>query len=273
MNILLEIFNELFLNESVSTNSVTDAIKNRYRVTINYEGDPKHGVAPGMRTVEVYTYGLSKAGNPVIRAYQPYGDTASKVPDWKFFRLDRITSWQPTYALFNRSAPKFNPKGDKTMSVVYTIADFSKKPDTDNLTGPKQRYKPIGQLPNIDKALSDRKKEKSGRKEQERAAITPRLNIKKNIETIKKSQEPKISGEEELKIQKIPEPEINISDKITTEPQVQPQEMETMPVETPKPEDKNKIMTAGDEQLEKIKDLNRRLDNARKIDLSQIPKK
>lgn len=266
MNLLLEIFNELFLNESVSTNSVTDAIKKRYRVTINYEGDPKHGVAPGMRTVEVYTYGLSKAGNPVIRAYQPYGDTASKVPDWKFFRLDRITSWQPTYALFNRPAPKFNPKGDKTMSVVYTIADFSKKPDSDNLTGPKQRYKPVGQLPNISKTLSDREKEKSNRKEQERTIATPRLNIKK-------PQEPKISGEEELKIQKMPEPEINISDKVMAEPQIQSQETETAPVEAPKPEDKNKIMTAGDEQLEKIKDLNRRLDNARKIDLSRIPKK
>lgn len=272
MNLLLEIFNELFLNESVSTNSVTDAIKNRYRVTINYEGDPKHGVAPGMRTVEVYTYGLTKAGNPVIRAYQPYGDTASKVPDWKFFRLDRITSWQPTYALFNRPAPKFNPKGDKTMSVVYSIADFSEKPGTGNMTGPKQRYKPVGQLPNIDKVLSDREKEKLTRKDQERTLTSPRLNIKKNLELVKKSQEPKISGEEELKVQKIPEPEISVADKVTPETQIQEPTPAPTP-EIPKPEDENKAKTAGDEQLEKIKDLNRRLDNARKIDLSQIPKK
>lgn len=85
------------LIESVSINSITDSIKNLYQVVINYEGDPDHGIAPGKRVIEVYAYGLTKSGNPVIRAYQPYGDTASTVPEWKFFRLDRIKSWSPTY--------------------------------------------------------------------------------------------------------------------------------------------------------------------------------
>lgn len=78
--ILQEIYSKLFLTEGVSITSVSDAIKGRYRVTINYKGDPKHGIAPGLRTIETYVYGLTKAGNPCIRAYQPYGDTASKVP-------------------------------------------------------------------------------------------------------------------------------------------------------------------------------------------------
>ena len=75
------------LIESVSINSITDSIKNLYQVVINYEGDPAHGIAPGKRVIEVQAYGLTKSGNPVIRAYQPYGDTASTVPEWKFFRL------------------------------------------------------------------------------------------------------------------------------------------------------------------------------------------
>jgi len=156
VNLLLEIFNKLILNESVNTNSVTDAIKNRYRVTINYEGDPSHGVAPGIRTIEVYAYGLTKAGNPVIRAYQPYGDTVTKVPSWKFFRLDRVKSWKPTYSLVTKPAAGFNPNGDRTMSVVYEIANFSNTVNTTNTTGPKI----VGKLDNIGDILADRNKEK-----------------------------------------------------------------------------------------------------------------
>ena len=106
------------LIESVSINSITDSIKNLYQVVINYEGDPAHGIAPGKRVIEVYAYGLTKSGNPVIRAYQPYGDTASTVPEWKFFRLDRIKSWSPTYKKIITPPDKFNPNGDRSMSVV-----------------------------------------------------------------------------------------------------------------------------------------------------------
>ena len=76
MNILQEIYQKLFLAEAVaSVASVNDAIKGRYQVTINYKGDPKHGIAPGLRTIQIYVYGLTKVGNPCVRAYQPYGDT------------------------------------------------------------------------------------------------------------------------------------------------------------------------------------------------------
>ena len=125
-----DIINKLILNESVSIADVNDVIDHHKRVIINYhtKGEDKN---TGARIVEVYAYGLTKAGNPVIRCFQPYGDTTSRVPSWKFFRLDRISAWKETNQTFNRPADffykglgDFNPNGDDTMSIVYKIAKF-----------------------------------------------------------------------------------------------------------------------------------------------------
>ena len=130
MKLLEDIINKIMLNESVSINDVEDAIDNHKRIIINYhsKGEDKN---TGARVIEVYAYGLTKAGNPVIRSFQPFGDTTTRVPSWKFFRLDRISAWQPTEQTFNRPADfyykglgEFNPNGDETMSVVYKIAKF-----------------------------------------------------------------------------------------------------------------------------------------------------
>lgn len=253
MNLLFEIYNKLILNEDVSVNSVTDSIKNKYQVVLNYEGDPKHGVAPGIRTIEVYVYGLTKAGNPVIRAYQPYGDTASEVPNWKFFRLDRIKSWKPTYKLINKPAPKFNPNGDGSMSIVYSIANFDEEPGTPTtITGPRQKYKQVGKLDNIEKIIADREKEKSRKKAT--PTMEPKVTSKNtNIE------EPKVQDTEKNVVQSIPEPQISNTIPKSDEDDFTIQD--------------KKAKTRGDEELEKMKDLNRRLDNARKIDLNKFNKK
>lgn len=121
---------EQILKESVSMNDINDAIDNHHRVIINYHSKGED-IATGARVIEVYAYGLTKAGNPVIRAFEPYGDTRTRVPSWKFFRLDRISSWKPTQQKFSRPASfyykglgEFNPEGDNTMSSVYKIAKF-----------------------------------------------------------------------------------------------------------------------------------------------------
>jgi hypothetical protein len=122
------------INESrVSVDDVESAIDNHNRVIINYHsnGEDKN---TGARVIEVYAYGLTKAGNPCIRAWQPYGDTTTRVPSWKFFRLDRITEWTPTNQTFDHPADfyykgfgDFNPNGDETMMVVYKIAKFGEE--------------------------------------------------------------------------------------------------------------------------------------------------
>lgn len=126
------------LTESVEQNRVIDAIKKRYEVRVNYKSDdePK---GSGERIIQPVAYGLSKSGNPVVRAFQPFGDTKTKVPHWKLFRLDRFDSWKPLKNRKFEEPPKFpfvtdgkfNPNGDKSMSEVYIIADFE---------GTKARY-------------------------------------------------------------------------------------------------------------------------------------
>ena len=64
---ILESLNKILLQESVSINSVNDAIDAHTRIIINYHTKGED-IATGARIIEVYAYGLTKAGNPVIRA-------------------------------------------------------------------------------------------------------------------------------------------------------------------------------------------------------------
>jgi hypothetical protein len=127
---MLSVLLEEILNESVSMDDINDAIDNHKRVIINYHTKGEN-FATGARVIEVYAYGLTKAGNPVIRAFEPYGDTTTRVPRWKFFRLDRISTWKPTEQTFSRPASfyykglgEFNAEGDESMSTVYKITSF-----------------------------------------------------------------------------------------------------------------------------------------------------
>lgn len=140
MGLLEEIYQEI-LNEEARTVDVVDAIKKRYEAKITYKADddPK---GTGVRIIQPVAYGITKAGNPVIRAFEPYGDTKTKVPRWKFFRLDRITYWKPLRNnkfdeppadqwLNSGAEGKFNENGDNSMKEVYLVADFK---------GTKERY-------------------------------------------------------------------------------------------------------------------------------------
>lgn len=130
--ILEEVINKKIISEGIGYDQVNDAIENRYRVRIeykDYEDKP-----PSKRFIEVYAVGLSKAGNPVIRAYQLFGGTTTEIPRWKLFRLDKITKWEPTKVKFKTPidvrdpvVPKFNKTGDKTMSTVNKIMKFDNK--------------------------------------------------------------------------------------------------------------------------------------------------
>ena len=136
---LYQLLEQILLDESVSINDINDAIDNHKRIIINYHSKGED-VATGARVIEVYAYGLTKAGNSVIRAFQPFGDTTTKVPSWKFFRLDRISAWKDTGQIFSSPASdyyhglgEFNPNDDRSMSIVYKIAKI-KKPTTKAIT-------------------------------------------------------------------------------------------------------------------------------------------
>lgn len=110
------------IKKNVNVDNINKAIDDKIRIKIFYRGDKN--IAAGQRTVEVYAYGLSSAGNPVMRAFQLAGDTQTEMPDWKLFRVDRISRWVETNQRFDQPRPKFNPNGDRSMSTVYKIAKF-----------------------------------------------------------------------------------------------------------------------------------------------------
>ena len=137
MTLFEEIISEL-LFEDVGIGKINDAITQSYEVKINYQSENDN--ASGERIIQPVAYGLSKSGNPVIRAYQPFGDTQTSVPSWKLFLVSGIQSWKPMFkSKFKKPAEGFNPNGDKTMSVVYKIAKFWDNPDN----VPSKIQKPI----------------------------------------------------------------------------------------------------------------------------------
>lgn len=136
MELLENIYKNILLEESVDISDINDAIDNHRCVIISYhtKGEDKN---TGARVAEVYAYGLTEKGNPCIRVFQPYGDTTTRVPNWKLMRLDRISGWERTEQTFNTPANErypglgeFNPNGDETMSIVYKVAKFGNEQQT-----------------------------------------------------------------------------------------------------------------------------------------------
>lgn len=135
------------LTEDVGVGKINDAIAKSYAVKIKYHSE--YDDADGERVIQPVAYGLTKAGKPVIRAYQPLGDTKTKVPAWKFFLVSGIQEWKPMYKNVFEEPPAdgFNPNGDKTMSVVYKVAKFltgknkemSKQPEPIKAGGPVKK--------------------------------------------------------------------------------------------------------------------------------------
>lgn len=134
------------LKEAASIENVMRAMDNHSKVIINYhtKGDNNN---TGSRIIEPVAYGLTTAGNPVIRAYQPYGDTTTKTPGWKFFRLDRISYWEETGVKFGEipdfNMDELNKDGDKTMAVVIKTYNSTTQNDTSSYVnnGPKTKEK------------------------------------------------------------------------------------------------------------------------------------
>lgn len=124
------IIEKKILSEGVSKPDIEEALKSHKRIKIYYQGE--HEPNPEVRYVDVYAYGVSTAGNEVIRVYQPFGTTTTNI-GWKLMRLDRVTRWEPTGFRFSEKAlesdptiPNRNPNGDESMIRVYATAKFDK---------------------------------------------------------------------------------------------------------------------------------------------------
>ena len=128
----MKLFNTLktLITEAADKSEVCQAVNGRNVTSIYYSGDMT--LNPGYRTIEPVAAGLTKLkgnvpGNPVLRAWQTAGatDRPNKTPGWKFFRLDRISNWEPLVDTFDEVRPNFNPNGDKSMhGQPWCIAKF-----------------------------------------------------------------------------------------------------------------------------------------------------
>ena len=120
--------------EIASVDSVVNAIKNKQKVVIYYDGDEPGG--RGIREVEPVALGKSKAGNLVMRGWDREGASHTgykgeqPLPGWRLFRLDKILSLKPTGEVYNQPHPGYNFNGDKSMVSVITIAKFDNNPPT-----------------------------------------------------------------------------------------------------------------------------------------------
>jgi len=116
------------INEIASLDSIINALENRYRVVIYYDGDEPGG--RGVREIEPVCLGVSKSGNKVLRAWDNEGasHTAYKgeqpLPSWRLFRLDKILSNKPTGEVYNEIRPGYNLNGDKSMVSIIINAKF-----------------------------------------------------------------------------------------------------------------------------------------------------
>lgn len=127
----------ILLTEDIGQSIVNDAIMNHQIVKIYYDGD--ENTHKGERIIEPYVLGRTSKMKKAIRAFQPYGDTQTTVPNWKIFILKNIKSWIPTNKTFN-SPPEYrnfnvepyNVNGDSSLLNIISQATFNSIPNTSN---------------------------------------------------------------------------------------------------------------------------------------------
>jgi len=111
-----------------SFDQIANSVRNKNLVTIYYDGEDNGG--KGLRVIEPFCFGVSKAGNAVIRAWEREGAsfTAQKgeqpLPGWRLFRVDRIGSYNvDPRQTFDSARPLYNPN-DKGMKSIRLCAKF-----------------------------------------------------------------------------------------------------------------------------------------------------
>lgn len=132
MSLFTDIVNESHLLTELKKNRENDvvyAINNMLRVRISYD-DKKGGKGKRERFIYPVAYGLTKRGNPAIRAFQTAGSTKRGVPKWKLFLFDRIFAWsngKRSYKEYaeNLKALGFNESGDLGMTEIFAIAPIA----------------------------------------------------------------------------------------------------------------------------------------------------
>lgn len=109
---------------------IENAIQYHYECALDYNSplDEEGNEVLTYRNVVVVAYGMSQAGNDVIRAFQVEGNTLSgRVPTWRLFRVDRINKLTPKRKSdrYMLPFPLYDFTTDKSMIQVYQIAEYT----------------------------------------------------------------------------------------------------------------------------------------------------
>jgi len=79
---------------------------------LNYEGD-------GVRLIEPYCFGMSHAGNYILRVHQIKGYTTSIAPGWKLLDISKITDMKILTEHFDPTKLDDYHIGDKSMKTIF----------------------------------------------------------------------------------------------------------------------------------------------------------
>ena len=139
----MTLFEEIVLNSGLLTelrqgndNNIISAINDMKCARIVYHDGENDRKGKGERYIFPVAYGLSKANNPVVRAFEYYGSSKRGLktppnnrlyPKWKLFRLDRIVSWATEKRKVNPEQMKsqlqgLNDNGDDSMVEIYALS-------------------------------------------------------------------------------------------------------------------------------------------------------
>ena len=91
--------------------TIVSAIRNRRELSLSYKGIT--------RVVQPHAYGVSTAGNEVLRCYQVAGSHTSDKPHvWDLMLVSDISALRETGDTFPSDAPGYR-RGDKAMTTIY----------------------------------------------------------------------------------------------------------------------------------------------------------
>jgi predicted DNA-binding transcriptional regulator YafY len=124
--------------EEVALDQVINAVKNKRKIIIYYDGDEPGG--RGLREIEPVCIGRTKGKkNLAVRAWDSEGAShrgflgTRPMPGWRLFKLNKIITFKDTGETFDEPRPNFNFSGDKSLEDIIIIAQFGNNPEEQNL--------------------------------------------------------------------------------------------------------------------------------------------
>lgn len=124
------------VQKTIVSDDIPSLLHNRVVTMLSYNDDQPQPHT-GYRQICICAYGVTKAGNTAIRAYEMFGDSRSAadgtgvIPDYRMFLLKRIQSLKPMVGTepWGRDMldSRYNWSGDKGLPTLYdhiTESDF-----------------------------------------------------------------------------------------------------------------------------------------------------